>query len=115
MRATRDEAFDIFCKWISEGTPLECTLSFPVFQSRFRVRLRELSSDELKLWSDDTTSELVLRLRSWMSFAFGEGRDLETECFDGFLAVIFRFDPEGKEPDFISFTEVIQSDRSSPV
>jgi hypothetical protein len=29
VRAGREEALDIFRKWLSEGTLLECTLSFP--------------------------------------------------------------------------------------
>lgn len=108
MRATREEAFDIFRRWLSDRTVLECTFSFPVFRSRFRARLREISADELKLWSDDTTSELAFRITSAMSFAYGDGRDIEAaERFDGFVAIILRFDSAGKDPDFISLTEVV--------
>jgi len=107
MRVGRDEAFDIFRKWLSEETLLECTFFFPTFRSRFRARLRELSDDELKLWSDDTTSELALRVTPSMAFAYGDLRNLEApERFEGFIAIIFRFDTGGKESDFISFTEV---------
>jgi len=43
-----------------------------------------------------------------MSFAYGDGRDIEAaERFDGFVAIILRFDSAGKDPDFISLTEVV--------
>ena len=54
MRAGRGEAFDLFRKWALEKTLLECGLNFPTFRARFRLRLREVSGNDLKLWSDDT-------------------------------------------------------------
>jgi hypothetical protein len=111
MRTGRDEAFDLFRKWLSERTLLECTLSFPAFQSRFRARLREISGEDLKLWSDDTVSELALWVAPSMEFGYGDARKAEgPDRFEGLLVIFFRLGREGEEADFISLTEVVESE-----
>jgi|ERR1017187_299063 hypothetical protein len=112
MRAGNAEAFDLFRKWLSEETLIECKLNFPLFRSRFRARVREISSGNLKLWSDDTKSELALRIEPWMEFGYGDACGVEgPDRFEGLLMVFFRVGVEGEEADFISFTEVVEQSR----
>ena len=109
MRAKREEAFDLFRKWLSDRTLLECSLSFPSFRSRFRARLRSVSDDDLKLWSDDTISELALRVEPWMEFGYGDAVEAKgPDRFEGVLVVIFRLGEEGEEADFIVFAEIVE-------
>jgi hypothetical protein len=111
MRAGRGEAFDLFRKWLAEGTLLECKLNFPLFRSRFRARLREMAGDDLKFWSDDTTSELVLRIAPGMEFGYGDAMDVRgPDRFEGLLVTFFRLGAEGEEADFICLAEVIERD-----
>ncbi len=109
MRTTRPEAFDLLHKWASEETLLECSLKFPVFRARFRGRLRSFSADKLKLWSDDTRSELSLVIAPWMEFGFGDASKAEgPDRFEGILAIFFRVGEEGEEPDLITLAEIIE-------
>jgi hypothetical protein len=108
MRTRREEAFDLFSKWLSEATLLECRLNFPAFRSRFRVRLREISESNLRLWSDDTTSELVVRILPQMEFGYGDAAGVRgPDRFEGLLVIFFRLGREGEEADFICLTEVL--------
>ena len=79
------------------------------FRARFRLRLREVSGNNLKLWSDDTESELVLRVAPSMEFAYGDAREAKgPDEFDGILLVFFRLGAEGEEAQFIRFAEIIE-------
>ena len=105
MGTGRSEAFDLLSKWVSERTLLECTMSFPLFTSHFRVRLDEVRGDELRLVSDDTTSELALRISSWTEFGYGDmGRVEVPEQSGDTLVFFFRFGKDDESDDFISLT-----------
>jgi hypothetical protein len=109
MRAGRDEAFSLLRKWVSAGTLLECKLSFPSFRSRFRGRLRSVSDDDLKFWSDDTTVELALRVEAWMEFGYGDAAGANgPDRFEGLPVVFFRVGGEGEEANFIAFAEIAE-------
>jgi hypothetical protein len=104
MKVNREEAFDLFRKFLSEGTLLECRFGLPIFSFRLRVRLREITPDgDLKLWSDDSTSELFLQVLSSAEFGYTEGKDLPgPDRFEGILVVIL---VPGRD-DTISFAEL---------
>jgi len=107
VRAGRGEALDLFRKWQAEGTLLECKFSFPFFRARLRARLRWISDDEIKLWSDDRQSELALRVEPWMEFGYGDAGTADgPDRFEGILVVFFRLGEEGEEADFIAFAEI---------
>jgi hypothetical protein len=108
MRIGRDEAFDLLAKFVSERTLLECSLSFPFFRARFRARLSRVSPEELRLMSDDATSELAMRFGPRIEFGYGDARNVEgADRFEGILVIFFRLGVEGEEADFISLTEII--------
>jgi hypothetical protein len=71
MRIGPEEIADLLAKFVSERTLLECTFRFPAFAARLRGRLVGFSAAELRVMSDDTKSELVLRLEPWMEFDGG--------------------------------------------
>jgi hypothetical protein len=100
LRAARAEALDLFSKWRSEGTLLECRISLPGFTARFRGRLSRFTSDEVRFASYDNASEFAASLQPGAEFGYREAAQS-----DGTLAVFFRI--RDTEPsDFMSFTEV---------
>lgn len=109
MKVSREEAFDLFRKFLSEKTLLDCRVELPIFSSRLRARLREITPEgDLKLWSDDTTSEISLQVLSSAGFAYTEGTDVEgPDRFEGILVIILRLGASGKS-DTITFTEVME-------
>lgn len=107
MRAGREEGFDLLSKWVSERTLLECTISFPAFVARLRGRLAGFSAGEVRLLSDDTSSELALRLGPSLDFLYGDMSSVDrADKFEGALIVVFRLGDEGPA-DVISFTEIV--------
>ena len=104
---SREEAYDLFRKWLSEGTSLDCSIRLPILETRFRVRLRTITPEgDLKLSSDDNTSELSLYVLSSAEFGYTEGADIEApDRFEGILVIILRKGTTGKA-DTVTFTEV---------
>ena len=80
MRTGRAEAFDVFRKWASEGSPLRLYFRFAFFASSFLGRIKEVSPDRLYFLSDDSTSELELRLPADLEFGYGDPRDFPDEA-----------------------------------
>lgn len=107
MRVGLEEAVDLFRKWRSEESLLRCDMSFPRFAATFRVRVVFVADDEIKLLSDDSFSEMALRLSTDCAFTYGEPRGFpeEVERFASSLVVSLAGDGE---PDFIAFTEIIE-------
>jgi hypothetical protein len=108
MRTGLSEALDILGKFLTESTILECSINTAVFMARFRGRVVRVLSDELRLLSDDTESELALALPSFVEFEYGELRGPDApEGFEGALIFVLRRGEPGKESDFISLTEIV--------
>ena len=106
LNVGRDEAMDLLGKWLTESTPLYCSAKFPLFRVVLRGKVFRLSADEVGLVSEDTLSELVLRLDTALTFGFLDLRDTgDADGFGGCLTVFFR--EAGEDSDFISFTEVV--------
>ncbi len=107
MRTRRAEAFDVFRKWSSEGSPLCVYFGFALFASSFFGRIKEVSADRLYFLSDDSRSELELRLPADLEFGYGDPRNFSDEAlvFNSVLKVFFPCE-EGAEPDWISFAEL---------
>jgi hypothetical protein len=107
MRIGRDEAFDLLRKFSAERTLLECTLSFVPFVARFRARLTAAGSDEVRLMSDNSTSELVFRLAGVVDYYYGDARNLDTpNPMEGVVIFVYRYDDDGAN-DSISLAEVV--------
>jgi hypothetical protein len=107
VRTTRDEVLGLFRKWMEEGTELECSFSFPLFAAAFRAKVRAVSETELRLVSDDTTSELAVRLEPEMEFGYGDAFDSWRGARFGGLVLVLRTGPTDEDVDFIGFTERI--------
>jgi hypothetical protein len=108
VRLNRSEALDIFRKWFSERVLLECRFRFPDFEACFRGRLFGVSEDQIKVASDDTTSELTLALRPSMTFAYGDPRDFPADAkqYISILVVFFEEPSEEESLDKrVSFVE----------
>jgi len=106
VRAGRAEALDLFRKWAAERALLRCDFSFARFAACLRGRVRAVTDSEIKLLSDDTASELALRLPEGLEFGYGEPRGFPEEAAFFRSALLVLFPGEG-ERDFISFTEII--------
>lgn len=70
----RSEALDLFNKWLSEGTLIRCDFTFAWFAAAFRVRVKAVAEDGLKLLSDDGRTELALALPADVVFRYGDSR-----------------------------------------
>jgi hypothetical protein len=109
VRLSKSELLDIFRKWLSERALLECYFAFPDYEAIFRGKILEVTDDHVKVASDDTTSELALVLREWMSFAYGEPPKQLPKSADKYRSTILVFFEEpihGKSDKRISFSEL---------
>ena len=104
MRVGRSEAVDLLRKWRSEESLLRCDISLSRFAALFRVRVFLVDAVDVRLLSDDMTSEMTLRLSDDMEFEYEDPRGFpeDTAFFDSSL--IMRFG----DGDFISFTVIIE-------
>ena len=109
MNVSRDEADDLFRKWISEETTIECGLRLPICSLRLRACLREITpGDELKFWSEDKASVFSLQLLDSMTFGYTDAVTAGPEAgarFEGILVIFLRLGKTGKA-DMVTFTEV---------
>src|SRR5689334_11949369 len=72
VKATREEALDLFRGWQSEGSLLKCDFGSSRFLAAFRARVREVDGSEVHLYSDDAKSGLAIRLASDLEFGYGD-------------------------------------------
>jgi hypothetical protein len=108
MRVGRSEAVDLFSKWGTGRTLLRVDFTFAAFAACFRGRVAGLSETELRLLSDDTFSEFVLRFKPDLEFEYGDPREFpeEAELYESALVVLFPLLSPDEEGDKISFTEL---------
>lgn len=106
MRAGLEDVLTIFRVWQSDKALLRCDFSFGRFAACFRVRVRDVSDSEIKLWSDDTFSELVLRVTPDLLFEYDDPRRFpeDAEVFSRGVEVLFP-----PSTDSIKFLELIES------
>jgi len=103
VRVGHQEAFLIFRKWLSEATFLRCRIDFPCFSASCRGRLAEVSDEGLRLFSDDTFTEVALLFKD----------DTEFDCSEaggehGF-GVLIVFDLRAEGPaDTVALFEIIE-------
>jgi hypothetical protein len=102
----RQERLDLFSKWLSETALLECHFSFSFFAVRLRARLTAFSEDEIVLRSDDSNSDVIVRLERVVDFLYGDARTVDAG-FEGTLVLVFRFGEVADDDDVISLTEVV--------
>lgn len=74
MRMGRDEAIDIFRKWLEDGAKVRVQGSFSDFAFGLWGRILSVTPAELKLRSHETDSELVLKLCPELEFGYGDNR-----------------------------------------
>ena len=105
MRAGLGDVLSMFRVWQSDSALLRCDFSFAGFAACFRARVRDVADKEIKLWSDDTFSELVLRLTPNLLFEYADPRDFpeEAKAFSRGLAILFP-----PSSDSINFLELIE-------
>jgi hypothetical protein len=108
MLIKREEAFDLIRKFADESALVECSMRFPTFAARFRGRMVSFDRRELRLISDDTRSELALRIAPWMEFGFGDASPATgPDRFENLLCIFFRLGEEGEEADLIALGEIV--------
>ena len=102
-----DDVRTMFRVWQSDAVLLRCDLSFDRFAACLRVRVRNVADGEIKLWSDDTFSELVFRLTPDLVFEYADPRDSPEDAsqFVRGLAVLL------PTKDSINFLELIEPPR----
>ena len=95
----------MFRVWLLDRALLRCAVTFDRFGASFKVRVRVVSG-EIKLWSDDAFSELVLRMSPDLHFEYADPRDFpeEAKVFSRGLVVLF------PSRESISFLELIETD-----
>lgn len=108
VKATREEALDLFRGWQSEGSLLICNFGFSRFVAAFRTRVREVDGSDVQLYSDDAKSGLAVRLGADLEFGYGElpGSPDDFGRSDRGLAVFFPKAGAQGEPEVLTFTEV---------
>lgn len=94
-------------KWESERALLVCNLSLRVLAAAFRGRLFAVSSDELRLVSDDEFSELTFPLSDKFSYGYGEPRDIPEEAKLYISTLVVHLTDED-DPETLILTEVIE-------
>jgi hypothetical protein len=87
MRIKREEAFDLIRKFADESALVECSLRFPTFSARFRGRMVSFDGIDLRVISDDTRSEIVLRIAPWMEFGFGDASSFFAHLHYNFVRI----------------------------
>ena len=105
MRAGLDEVLNMFHVWHSDAALLRCDFSFDRFAGSFRVRVRNVVGNEIKFWSDDTFSELVLRLTPDLLFEYAEPRNVPEEAAQFACGLVVSL----PSTDSISFLELIET------
>jgi hypothetical protein len=75
VRIGRSDAMLLFSKWLSDKSLLACEGSFSNFVFSLRACMLSVNDEELRMLSDDTHSELVLRFTPEMEFGFGDSRN----------------------------------------
>jgi hypothetical protein len=113
MRVSRNEAFDMLRKWLSEGALVGCNFECARFAAAFRGRVREVLPDMVRLLSDDAKSELALDLALDLEFGYGEPKAFSEEAKALVSTLVVSFPPPapGREPerDAVVFTELVDS------
>jgi len=109
MRMGREEALDIFRKWLSEQSTLQVNCDLYVFAAAFRVRVREVAPDRLSFFSDDGKSELILPFSGSLTFGYAEPAAGSVEAMDAVSGLVVFFPSDDGDPDALTFTEVLDS------
>jgi hypothetical protein len=96
LKAERQEAFDILRKWQDEKSVVRLQASFPLFAFGLWGRILSMTDNELRVMSDDTKSEITLRLTPGLEFAYGDDRMVmgEEKKFSACLVMLFNTDSE---------------------
>lgn len=109
MRTGREEALTVFRAWLEDRSLLRCEFRFALLAATFTARMAIVSTSELRLISDDKSSELVLPLREDLEFEYGDMRQhpQHVEEFDKMLIVFFQYLGDPAQADMIVFVEII--------
>ena len=70
----RNEALDLFLKWLNEGSLIRCQGSLPIFAFSFRAKVSGLSSGEVRFMSEDTHTEFVWKITDGVRFDYADSR-----------------------------------------
>ncbi len=108
MRAARSEALDLFRKWSSEGLAVRCQGSVATFAFSLSGYIQSVSDDELRIFSEDVRSEVVLKLKPEMVFGYADSRTVSgvAKKYESCIIVFFGPVPDEGEPDSIAFAAV---------
>lgn len=108
IAASLPEVLDIFRGWFDARAVLQCNFEFAHFIACFRARVFFVSSEELKLVSEDTFSELVLRLTPDLTFEYVRPDDADPESDEFIESLAVRLSAERPDvEDLIVFSKVV--------
>jgi hypothetical protein len=105
----RNEALDLFRKWLAEGSLIRCQGSFPIFAFSFRSKVVGVSSGEVRLMSADTNTEFAWRMTNGIRFDYADSRTVtgqEAIDYECCLVVIFGEVPDEGDADSLAFAEI---------
>ena len=106
VRVGREDVLNMFRVWKLDGVLILCSFQFRTFAACMRARVIEFSDGEIRMLSDDTFSELTLRINN-LDFRYGDPRDFpeeEKEFVRGLVALLPPVDRSDIK-DTISFFE----------
>jgi hypothetical protein len=77
MAKGKEQALQILNEWFAERKLIRCRLDFKKFVAAMTVRAFSKPDRELRLVSDDSTSEFVLTFTSSMVFLYGDCTEID--------------------------------------
>ena len=100
----RSEALDLFRKWSSDKSLVRCQGSFPMYAFALNGRITIVDDHKLRIISDDTKSELVLKLTPDLDFHYADSRKVTgvAKEYDSCVAIFFSPVLSEQTPDSIS-------------
>ena len=105
----RNEALDLFRKWLDDGATIRCQGSFPIFAFSFRAQVVGLSSGEVRFMSMDTHTEFVWKVAGGIRFDYADSRSVtgqEAIDYECCLVVLFGEVPAERPADTLAFAEI---------
>ena len=104
LRTGRSEAIDLLRKWSLDKSLVRCQGSLSKIAFSLNGRISSVDDRELRIISDDTDSELVLRFTAEMEFGYADSRVVSgpEKQYESCLVVFFGPVPDEGTPDTIA-------------
>jgi len=108
MRAGLPEELDLLREWLCERKFLRCEFVLSEFSGSFRARIVSLTDEQMRLQSDDESSEMDIGLRSILEFKYPEPDAVEERRdFAGALVAVLARGDNLEPEEFITLLELV--------